>query len=151
MRLTIWTIRSKHSMATKSRGYVDAYHQSRVNHLTGTAYPTALTGTWIGLYLGSLPVSDGTGTTDIVRVAVTLDNLGQDGNTGRWYVQPTAAVAFTIPATVAGEVVGWGVYGAASGGTPVYVDAVASPFPVKAGQVITIPAQELRVWAEGAM
>ena len=136
-------------MATKARGFVDAYHQSRLNHVTGTAYPTALTGTWIGLYLGSLPVSDGTGTTDTVRAAVTLDNQAQDPNTNRWYIQPTAAV--TLTPTASGEAVGWGVYGASTGGTPVYFDTLPNPIPVKGGVAITLPATTFRVWAEGTL
>lgn len=136
-------------MATRSRGYVDSYHQSRLNHLKGTAYPTALAGTWIGFYLGSLPLSDGSGQADAVRVAMTLGSPVQDPATGRWYAQPTAAVTFVAPA--AGEVVGWGVYGASSGGTPSYLDEVPSPFSVQAGQSVTLPANDLRVWAEGSL
>lgn len=133
-------------MATKSRGYVDSYHQSRINHIAGTGYPAAILTPYIGLYLGSLPASDGTGNTDTARTAVTWTAPALDPNTQRWYIQPTAAVTITPAAT--GEVVGWGVYSASSGGTPVYFDALY-PFPVKAGVAVTIPASELRVWAEG--
>jgi hypothetical protein len=138
-------------MATSgTRGYTDSYHQSRINHIAGTAYPTALAGQYIGLFLGSLPKSDGTGSTDSVRVAVTLGSAQQDGNTGRWFTQPNASVSFTIPANASGEVVGWGVYGASSGGTPVYFDAVPSPFKVSGGQSVTLPASAFQVYAEGA-
>ena len=128
-------------------GYSDSYHQSRVNHLAGVAYPTAISTPFIGLYVGKLPLSDGSGNTDAVRVAVTWAAAAQDPNTQRWYIQPTAALSFTMPS--AGEVVGWGVYGAASGGTPVFADTVPSPFPVNAGQVVTLPASAFRAWSEG--
>lgn len=141
-------------MATKSRGYVDSYHQSRINHVNGSAYPAPITTPFIGLYLGALPLSDGSGATDLVRVAVTWTAQAQDPNTNRWYIQPTAALSFAIPAATRGIAVGWGVYGAASGGTPVYFDEVPAPFPVNggtAGVTITLPAASFRVWAEGAL
>lgn len=133
-------------MPTKTRGYVDTYHQSRINHIAGTTYPAAILTPFIGLYLGALPLSDGSGNTDNVRVAVTWAAQALDPNRNLWYIQPTAAVTLTPTAT--GEIVGWGVYAAGSGGTPVYFDALY-PFPVKANVAVTIPAQELRVWAEG--
>lgn len=136
-------------MATKTRGYVDSYHQSRINHIAGTGYPAAILTPYIGLYLGSLPASDGTGTTDTARTAVTWTAPAQDPNTQRWYIQPTAGVSITPAA--AGEAVGWGVYAASSGGTPVYLDELPAPFPVKAGVAVSIPASSLRVWAEGAL
>ena len=140
-------------MATKSRGYVDSYHQSRINHIAGTGYPAAILTPFIGLYLGSLPVSDGTGNTDLVRVAVTWTAQAQDPNTNRWYIQPTAALTFAIPAGTKAEVVGWGVYAASSGGTPVYFDEVPAPFPVNGGTAgvnVTLPASAFKVWSEGA-
>jgi hypothetical protein len=137
-------------MATSgTRGYTDSYHQSRINHIRGTAYPATPAGTYIGLFLGSLPASDGSGSTDSVRVAVTLGSAQQDSNTGRWFTQPNGAVSFTIPANASGEVVGWGVYGASSGGTPVYFDAVPSPFKVSGGQSVMLPASAFPVFAEG--
>ena len=136
-------------MPTKTSGYVDTYHQSRINHIAGVSYPAAITTPYIGLYLGSRPLSDGSGATDLVRVAVTWAAAAQDPNTNRWYIQPTASLSFTIPANNTGEIVGWGVYAASSGGTPVYSDGVPSPFPVLAGQVVTLPATAFRVWSEG--
>lgn len=136
-------------MPLPKTGFSDAMHQSRVNHLAGTAYPAPITTPFIGLYLGKAPQSDGSGAFDFVRVAVTWTTQMQDPNTQRWFVQPTAPLAFTIPVGVTGEVVGWGVYSAGSGGTPFYVDAVPSPFPVTPGQVVTLPPSALRAWSEG--
>jgi hypothetical protein len=133
-------------MPQQKTGYADTYHQSRVNHLSGTSYPASLTTPYIGLYIGKLPLSDGSGASDVARIAVTWAAATQDPNTQRWSIQPTAAMSFTVPA--AGELVGWGVFAASSGGTPVYVD-VLPPSPVNAGQVITLPAASLRAWSEG--
>lgn len=138
-------------MPNKTRGYSDAFHQSRVNHLSGTAYPAPITTPFIGLYIGSLPLSDGSGNTDVARVAVTWAAAAQDPNTNRFYLQPTGPLTFTIPSGVSGTVAGWGVFSAASGGTPVFADAVPSPFRVTAGQVVTLPAQNFRAWSEGAL
>ena len=137
-------------MPLPKTGYNDSYHQSRINHLAGTAYPAALATPYIGLYLGKLPLSDGSGATDTVRAAVTWSAAAQDPNTNRWYLQPTAAITFpAIPAGVSGEVVGWGVFAASSGGTVVYSDIVPSPFPVMPGQVLTLAASTFRAWSEG--
>lgn len=137
-------------MPQPKTGYTDSYHQSRINHLAGTTYPAAITTPYVGLYLGKMPLSDGTGATDVVRAAVTWAAPVQDPNTQRWYIQPTAPLTFpAIPALTSGEIIGWGVYAASSGGTPVYADAVPSPFPVVAGQVLTLPAAAFRAWSEG--
>lgn len=139
-------------MPTPTRGYSDSYHQSRINHLAGTAYPAAITTPYIGLYLGKLPLSDGSGATDTVRAAVTWSAQMQDPNTGRWFIQPNGPVTFpAIPAGVSGQVVGWGVYAAASGGVPAFVDEVPAPFPVLAGQVLTLSAATFRAWSEGSL
>lgn len=135
-------------MATKQRGYSDSYHQSRINHLAGTGYPATITTPYVGLYLGSIPLSDGSGNTDNARVAVTWAAAAQDPNTGRWYTQPSAALTFTP--TASGEVVGFGVYSASSGGNPVYADQVPAPFAVAAGKAVTLPASTFRVFSEGA-
>lgn len=140
-------------MPAPIRGYSDAYHQSRINHLAGTAYPAAITTPYIGLYLGKLPLSDGSGATDIVRAGpVTWAAAVQDPNTLRWYIQPTGPATFpAIPAGVSGQVIGWGVYAAASGGTPVFVDEVPAPFPVMAGQVLSLSPSTFRAWSEGSL
>jgi hypothetical protein len=137
-------------MPTQKTGYADSYHQARVSHLTGTSYPAPLTTPYIGLYLNKLPLSDGSGASDVARMAVTWTAAALDPVSSRWYIQPTASLAFVLPAGVTGSglIMGWGVFAAASGGTPAYVD-VLPPSQVLGGQTITLQPWQLRAWAEG--
>lgn len=133
-------------------GFIDSYHGSRVNHLTGTAYPAAPATIYLGLYLGQMPKSDGTGGTEVspaTRPTLTLGAAQFDVN-GRQYITNAAAITgITLTNTSAGEIVGFGVFSATSGGTPIYIDRFqTAAFQVQIGQTISIPAGGIKVFAE---
>lgn len=134
--------------ATNRTGFIDSYHQSRINHIKGTAYPTAPTGSYLSLYIGSLPVSDGTGGNEVTgtRPAITFGTPQTDPN-GRQYIANTSAISVTLTNTAAGEVVGFGICGASTGGTPIYMDRLA-PFQAQAGATVTLPVGTIRLYAE---
>lgn len=137
-------------MATKRAGFVDSFHNSRLTHITGTVYPANPAGTFLALYAGSMPVSDGTGGTEVTgtRPAITLGAPQTDFN-GRAYITHAAAVSsITLTNTSPAEVVGFGIFAANSGGTPIYVDRMPAPFQVAAGATISIPAGAVKLYAE---
>lgn len=135
-------------MPTPRTGFIDSYHASRLNHLKGTAYPAAPVGSYLALYIGSLPVSDGTGGSEATgtRPSIALSAPQTDAN-NRQYVSNTSAITATLTNTAAGEIVGFGLCGAATGGTPIYMDRTA-PFQVQPGASVTIPAGTIRIYAE---
>jgi hypothetical protein len=136
-------------MATSRTGFTDTYHSSRLNHLKNTAYPAALTSAFLALYIGSLPLSDGTGGTEATgtRQAITFGSPVTDGN-GRQYIANTSAITQTLTTTAPGTLVGFGIQAASTGGTPVYIDRLPSPFQVAAGASVTIPVGGIKVYAE---
>src|SRR5579859_774145 len=137
-------------MPNARTGFNDTYHQSRINHLAGTSYPAAPTNLYLGLYMGAMPNSAGTGGTEVspaTRPGITLAAPTTDSN-NRYYVTHSAAVSsITLTNTAAGEIVGFGLFSATSGGTPIYFDRLP-PFQVTAGQTISIPAGTVKVYAE---
>lgn len=137
-------------MPTKRSGFIDSFHNSRLTHLTGTSYPANPAGTYLALYIGALPLSDGTGGTEATgtRPAITLGSPATDGN-GRYYITHAASVSATLTNSGAGEIVGFGLFAAATGGTPIYVDRLP-PFQVQANAAVTIPAGAVRIFAEPA-
>jgi hypothetical protein len=130
--------------ATLRAGWVDSQQSTRLS--VGTVY--------LAIYAGSLPVSDGTGGTEIspaTRPAITFGSVAQDFN-GRHY-QPNVAVnnivlTNTSPCTV----LGFGICTAAVKGdaTVIYLDHLPQPFQVAKGATISIPAGAIRMYAEPA-
>ena len=136
-------------MPTKRTGFIDSYHQSRLQHLTGTSYPANPTGTFLALYISAMPASDGSGGTEATgtRPAITFGAPATDGN-GRYYMSNSSAISnITLQNTSAGEVVGFGIFAASTGGAPLYMDRLP-PFQVQAGATITIAANAVKVYAE---
>ena len=136
-------------MPTKRRGFIDSYHDSRLNHLVAsTAYPSALTTAYLALYGGALPASDGSGGSEVTgtRPSITFGSLQSDAS-GRRYVSNSAAITTTLTNTSTSEVIGFGVCAASTGGTPIYVDALP-PFNATAGASVTLPIGAIRIYAE---
>ncbi len=129
-------------MPAPRTGFIDSLAQARLSWLSGTAYPAVPVGVFLGLYGGAVPGSDGTGGNEITsaaRPAIAFGAVVSDGQ-GRWQRSNSGLVTFTVPAGAApGEVVGYGIYGATTGGSPNYVDNLPSPFPYAPGQVLSIP------------
>lgn len=137
-------------MPTARRGYIDSYHGSRLTHLTGTTYPAAPTTLYLGIYAGKIPASDGTGGTEVspaTRPAITLGATQTDYN-GRQYITNSALSGIVLTNTAAAEIIGFGLFGASSGGTPIYVDLLPAAFQVQAGATISIPAGAIKIYAE---
>lgn len=136
-------------MPTLRTGFIDSYHASRLNHLKNTAYPAALTTAYLALYAGSMPLSDGTGGTEVTgtRQAITFGSPATD-TAGRQYITNTSAITQTLTNTSPATLVGFGIQAASTGGTPVYVDRLPSPFQVAAGAIVTIPVGGIKVYAE---
>lgn len=136
-------------MATTRTGFVDSYHASRLTHLTGTSYPSNPVGTYLGLYMGNLPNSAGSGGTEVTgtRPAITLGSPTNDFNTRQYITHASAVSSITLTNTAAGEIVGFGIFAASSGGTPIYIDKLP-PMQVTAGATVTIPAGVVRIYAE---
>ena len=87
-------------MANQRNGFIDSLQSSRLSWLSGTAYPAAPAGVYLGLYGGTLPGSDGTGGNEISsagRQAVVFSAPTQDA-AGRWTCANTGVVSFTVPA-----------------------------------------------------
>lgn len=136
-------------MANARTGFVDAYHNSRLTHITGTSYPANPVGTFLALFMGKMPLSDGTGGTEVTgtRPAITLGAPQTDFN-NRAYITHAAGVNnITLTNTSAGEVVGFGIFAANSGGTPIYTGALP-PFQAQAGATVSIPAGTVKLYAE---
>lgn len=138
--------------ATQRTGFTDAYHSSRLNHLKNTAYPAALTSSFLALYIGAMPLSDGTSGSEATgtRPSITFGATQTDVN-GRQYIANSSAISVTLTNTSAGEIIGFGICGAATGGTPVYIDRMPSPFQVQANASITVPAGAIKVYAESSL
>ena|SRR5215469_10967214 len=137
---------------TTRAGHVDSQQASRLNWFKNTAYPAAPTNTYLALYAGSMPKSDGTGGNEISpasRPAITFGAVATDAN-GRHYMSNNAVNSITLTNTSQAEVIGFGIMSATSGGTPYYSDRFPAPFPVAAGATISIPAGAIRVFAEPA-
>lgn len=134
---------------TRRTGFTDTYHDSRLNHLTGTSYPATPAGNYLALYIGALPASDGTGGIEATgtRPAITLGSPTTDGS-GRKYVTHASAVSsISLGNSAAGEIVGFGLFAAATGGSPIYVDRLP-PFQVAANATVTISAGTIKIYAE---
>ena len=138
-------------MPTPRRGFVDAYHSSRLNHLTGTTYPAAPVTLYLGLFAGKLADSSGAGGTEIspaTRPTLTLGTTQTDPNNRQYITNGSAITGIVLTNTSLAEVIGFGVFAANSGGSPIYVDTLPSPFQVAAGATITIPANAIKIFAE---
>jgi hypothetical protein len=138
-------------MPNTRRGFIDSYHSSRLTHLTGTSYPASPTTIYLGVYAGKLPLSDGSSGSEIspaTRSTLTLGSTQTDAN-GRQYITNASAITgIVLTNTSPATVVGYGIFTANSGGTPIYVDILPDPFQVSVGQTISIPAGAIRVYAE---
>lgn len=138
-------------MPNTRRGFIDSYHDSRLTHLKNTAYPTALTSTFLGLFAGNIPLSDGSGGTEVspaTRPGITFGSLTTDPSGRKYMTNSSAITGIVLTNTSPAEIIGFGIFSANSGGTPVYVDVLPAPFQVSAGQTISIPAGGIRVYAE---
>ena len=135
-------------------GFVESLTDSRLSWFTGTAYSAAPASLYIGLYSG-LPLSDGSGGNEIVRVGPVAFGAPQTLPGGpAWpttrFIQPTAAVSVN-PGGVAApgahfDFTGYGIFSQASGGTPVYTGSWAGE--LLAGVATTLTAQTFRIFAE---
>lgn len=136
-------------MPTSRTGFVDTYHDARLTHITGTSYPANPAGTFLALYMGKMPDSSGSGGTEVTgtRPAITLGAPASDFNNRRYVTHASAVSSITLTNTSAGEIVGFGIYAANSGGTPIYTGPLA-PMQVAAGATITIPAGTVKMFAE---
>lgn len=135
-------------MPTYRTGYPDTLHSSRLQHLTGTAYPAVPTGLFLALFT-KMPLSDGTGAVEVTgtRPSITLGAPIMDYNS-RQYITNASPISATLVNASAGQIVGFGIFGAATGGTLYYADRLPSSFQVSAGQAVTIPANGIKVYAE---
>lgn len=138
-------------MPNARRGFVDSYHDARINHLKNTSYPAALVSAFLGLYAGSIPLSDGSGGTEVspaTRPTITFGSTQTDPS-GRKYISNSAAITGIVLTNASpAEIIGFGIFSANSGGTPIYMDVLPAPFQVSAGQTISIPAGAIKVYAE---
>lgn len=137
-------------MATARAGHNDAQQAARLNWFGGSAYPAAPLNTYLGLYAGKMPVSDGTGGTEVspaTRPAITFGAVAVDAN-GRHYMANNAVNGITLTNASAAEVIGFGIFSANSGGTPIYYDRLPGAFQVAAGGTVSIPAGAIRIFAE---
>jgi len=138
-------------MASTRIGFTDSYQQSRLQHVNGTSYPTAPTGTYLAIYAGAVPDSSGNGGTEATgtRPAVTFGSPQVDVN-GHYYIANSSAVSGIAMGNASQvTVVGFGIYTASTGGTPLYVGRFASPYPVAANAPISIPIGLVKMFAEG--
>jgi hypothetical protein len=96
-----------------------------------------------------MPNDSGTGGTEATgtRPAVTFGSPATDGATGRRYASNTAVTNIQLTNANAGQIVGWGLFGAATGGTPNVVGAMPSAFQVGKNGLINIPAGAIKVYA----
>jgi hypothetical protein len=125
-------------------------HDAQLNWVTGTTHLAAPAGVFLGLYIGSMPTDAGTGGTEATgtRPAITLGSPATDGANGRRYITHAAAVsAIQLTNTNAGQIVGWGIFAAATGGTPNVVGSMPSAFQVAKNGLVTIPAGAIKVYA----
>ena len=136
-------------MANQRSGFIDSLHAARLNFVTGVTHPTAPTGTYLALYAGAMPNSSGANGVEATgtRPAVTFGSAQQDSN-GRYYIANTSAINITLTNTSAEQIVGFGIQGAATGGTPNYIGSLY-PFQVQANATVTLPIGAVRVYAEG--
>jgi len=137
---------------TSRTGFNDAYMASRLNHLTGTTYPSAPTTLYLGIYMGAVPISDGSGGTEVspsTRPSITLGSPAYDANNRQYITNASAVTGIVLTNSAAGEVLGFGLFAANSGGTPIYFDRFpTASYQEAAGATITIPAGGIRVYAE---
>lgn len=130
-------------------GWPDSLHGSRLQHLTGTAYPAVPTGTFLALY-SKMPLSDGTGGVEVTgtRPAITLGAPLTDYNNRQYITNAAAVNGIVLTNTSPCQVVGFGIAGAATAGTVYYNDRLPSSFQVAAGGTVNIPATGIKVYAE---
>jgi hypothetical protein len=137
-------------MPTNRIGHNDTQQSARLNFFKNTTYPTALANTYLGIFGGSLPVSDGSGGTEIspaTRPSVTFGAVSQDAN-GRHYIANSAAVTgIVLSNTSPAEVTGYGIFSATSGGSSLYTGTLY-PYQVAAGATISFPVGSIRIYAE---
>lgn len=135
-------------MPTPRAGWLDTMQQSRLQHLTGSTYPSAPGGTYLALF-SKMPLSDGSGGVEVTgtRPSITLSAPVTDAN-GRHYATNASAInSIALANASAAQVVGFGIYSAATGGTLYYADRLP-PFQVSAGQTISVYAGQIKVYAE---
>lgn len=131
-------------------GFTDALERQILDHVTNKAAYTA-PGTW---YLGvssTTPADDGSNFTEpsggaYARVALTASDWAvASGSAPASAVTsaiksfPTASAAWSAGANM----VGWGLFTASSGGTPVIVGALTTPKPVLNGDTLSFAAGAL--------
>lgn len=136
--------------ASTRTGHNDAQQAARLNWFGGSAYPAAPINTYLGLYAGKMPLSDGTGGTEVspaTRPAITFGAVAQDAN-GRHYMSNNAVSNIVLTNASAAEIIGFGIFSANSGGTPIYYDRLPAPFEAQAGATVNIPAGAIRLFAE---
>lgn len=134
---------------TMRTGHNDAQQASRLNWFGATTYPAAPAATYLGIFT-KLPLSDGSGAVEIspaTRPAITFAAVAQDFN-GRHYMSNVAVTGIVLTNTSAAQVLGFGIFSANSGGTPIYSDKLPSSFQVAAGATISIIAGAIRLYAE---
>jgi len=137
-------------MATGRTGHLDAQQTARLNYLKGTAYATAPSTVYLGIFASSMPLSDASGGNEIspaTRPAITFGSVTQDAN-GRHFMTNSSAVNnVVLTNTSATEIVGFGVFTANSAGTLLYMDRIY-PYQVAAGATVSFPVGSIKVYAE---
>jgi len=138
-------------------GWSDSLTDSRLAWLTGTAFPASPGGLWLSL-LSGMPLSDGSGVVELTPRVGPLTftspatSSGFMGFPSDHFIQPTADVTFTPPGQPGpGVSVGgaaWALWGASSGGVPIYANSLAASILV--GVPTTLRASEFRVQAEAS-
>jgi hypothetical protein len=143
-------------MAVIRSGFSDSLTNSRLAWLTGTAFPASPSNLYIALFSG-LPLSDGSGGAEVVRVGPITYGAPQsiagcpEGPSCR-FVQPTAPVNFTPPGQASPgahlSFEGSGIFGVAGGGVPLYIGNWAGSLLI--GVPTSLPASTFQIFAEQA-
>lgn len=115
-------------------GFSNAYADSILDDMDGS---------YIGLFVGD-PTDTGAGGTEVTddlngRVAISLGPKTTDGD-GRRSAANDAVIDFgDAEATTSGEISHWALFGAASGGVPLWTGSLTTAKPVTAGDPVRFP------------
>src|SRR5262249_49909763 len=132
----------------------DTIVDAKLNWIRGSVFPAAPSTLFLSLCSG-MPFSDGSGVVELTpRVAVTYAAPASPSGDSGWPhthgIVPTADVAFTPPGTQAPGLKAAGtafaLWSASSGGTPLYVGALA--WWLLVGVATTLAASDFRITAQ---
>lgn len=135
---------------TLRRGHPDAQQLARLNYLKGSTPGAAPTTVYLAIFASSVPLSDGSGGTEIgpaTRPSITFGSISQDTN-GRHFMTNSAAINnIVLTNTSPAEIIGYGIYDASTAGNLLYVDQLY-PQRVAAGATISIAVGQIKVYSE---